>query len=161
MEATRIHVARAGKPSLELLARFPQGPDDWVLAFTKSFRASGCRMTKLFYFVDRLLLLLTSCPERRIAEYEKIPWWDFIDAATRSTAYQTLLAKGLTRSLVAVRAEEGSTRTVGYMLLQLVYGMLSPQGFDRLLNGPTNDVWLTPWVSTSPAGGQFPQRRRR
>ena len=25
--------------------------------------------------------------------------------------------------------------------------MLTYGGFDRLLNGPTNDVWLTPWVS--------------
>jgi uncharacterized protein with NAD-binding domain and iron-sulfur cluster len=30
--------------------------------------------------------------------------------------------------------------------LQLLYGILSPQGFDRLLTGPTSDVWLTPWV---------------
>ena len=45
-------------------------------------------------------------------------------------SYQTLLAEGLTRSLVAMRAEDGSTRTVGYILLQLLYGILSPQGFD-------------------------------
>jgi uncharacterized protein with NAD-binding domain and iron-sulfur cluster len=89
---------------------------------------------------------MTSCPERRLAEYENIAWWDFIGAATRSKNYQTLLAHGLTRSLVAVRAEEGSTRSVGYILLQLLYGILSPLGFDRLLTGPTNDVWLTPWV---------------
>jgi 15-cis-phytoene desaturase len=35
---------------------------------------------------------------------------------------------------------------VGYILLQLLYGILSPTGFDRLLAGPSNDVWLTPWV---------------
>ena len=61
--------------------------------------------------------------------------------------YQTLLGKGLTRSLVAVRAQEGSTRTVGYTLLQLLFGLLTYGGFDRLLDGPTNDVWLTPWLS--------------
>src|SRR5207249_720491 len=37
-----------------------------------------------------------------------------INAANHSADYQTLLGKGLTRSLVAVRAQEGSTRTVGY-----------------------------------------------
>jgi 15-cis-phytoene desaturase len=84
---------------------------------------------------------------RRTAEYEQIPWWTFIDAANRSEVYQTLLGKGLTRSLVAVRAQEASTRTAGYILLQLLFGLLTYEGFDRLLNGPTNDVWLTPWVS--------------
>ena len=146
VESTRILVARAGMPPIELLARLPQVPDDWALALHDLFSGIGVPDDEVLYFVDRLLLLMTSCPERRLAEYEKIPWWDFIGAATRSKTYQTLLAHGLTRSLVAMRAEEGSTRTVGYILLQLLYGILSPQGFDRLLSGPTNDVWLTPWV---------------
>lgn len=46
-----------------------------------------------------------------------------------------------------MRAQEGSTRTVGYTLLQLLFGLLTYGGFDRLLNGPTSDVWLTPWVN--------------
>ena len=146
VESTRILVARAGLPSLELLARLPQAPTDWVLALHDLFSGIGVPDDEVLYFVDRLLLLMTSCPERRLAEYEKISWWSFIGASARSKTYQTLLAHGLTRSLVAVRAEEGSTRSVGYILLQLLYGILSPQGFDRLLTGPTSDVWLTPWV---------------
>jgi uncharacterized protein with NAD-binding domain and iron-sulfur cluster len=52
----------------------------------------------------------------------------------------------MTRSLVAMRAEESSTRTVGRILLQLFYGILVPGAvFDRLLTGPTNDVWIDPW----------------
>ena len=30
------------------------------------------------YFIDRLLLLLTSCEERRFAEYERQSWWDLL-----------------------------------------------------------------------------------
>jgi 15-cis-phytoene desaturase len=111
------------------------------------FSGIGVPDNELLFFVDRLLALLTSCPERRLAEYEQVAWWSFIDAPNRSSAYQTLLGKGLTRSLVAVRAQEGSTRTVGYTLLQLLFGLLTYGGFDRLLNGPTNDVWLTSWVN--------------
>src|SRR5450759_1551978 len=49
--------------------------------------------------------------------------------------------------LVAMRAEESSTRTVGITQLQLLYGLISPDGvFDRLLSGPTNDVWISPWT---------------
>jgi 15-cis-phytoene desaturase len=101
----------------------------------------------VLFFGERLFTLLTSCPERMDSEYEQIPWWTFIDAANRSMAYQTLLGKGLTRSLVAVRAQEGSARTAGRTLLQLLFGLMTIGGFDRLLDGPTSDVWLAPWVS--------------
>ncbi len=64
-----------------------------------------------------------------------------------SKAYQAYLGQGLTRSLVAMRAEESSTRTVGGTQLQLLYSFISPDGvFDRLLSGPTNDVWILPWT---------------
>src|ERR1039458_7650490 len=146
VHATRIEVARAGSPALILTARVPQNIEDWAVAFKEVFRGIGVADNEVLFFVDRLFTLLTSCPERRIAEYEQIPWWTFIDAATHSAAFQTLLGKGLTRSLVAVRAQEGSTRTVGYILLQLLFGLLTSGGFDRLLNGPTTEVWLTAWV---------------
>jgi 15-cis-phytoene desaturase len=145
--ATRILVARAGMPSIELPARSPQAPADWAVALQTLFTGIGVPDPEVLFFVDRLLVLMTSCPERRLAEFEQIAWWNFIGASQRSKAFQTLLAQGLTRSLVAMRAEEGSTRTVGYILLQLLYGILSAGGFDRLLSGPTNEVWLAPWVA--------------
>jgi 15-cis-phytoene desaturase len=147
INATRIEVARAGKAPLVLTARIPQDPQDWAVALHTTFTGIGVPDDEVLFFVDRLLVLLTSCPERRLAEYEKIPWWTFVGAERRSKEYQTLLAEGLTRSLVAMRAEDGSTRTVGYMLLQLLFGLLTTGGFDRLLSGPTNEVWLNPWLS--------------
>jgi 15-cis-phytoene desaturase len=147
VNATRIEVARSGNVPLVLTARIPRDPQDWAVALHSMFTGIGVPDDEVLFFVDRLLVLLTSCPERRLAEYEKIPWWTFVGADTRSKEYQTLLAEGLTRSLVAMRAEDGSTRTVGYMLLQLLFGLLTTGGFDRLLTGPTNEVWLSPWVS--------------
>jgi uncharacterized protein with NAD-binding domain and iron-sulfur cluster len=64
VESTRILVARAGLPSLELLARLPQAPTDWVLALHDLFSGIGVPDDEVLYFVDRLLLLMTSCPER-------------------------------------------------------------------------------------------------
>jgi len=144
--ATRIWIARAGAPRIELPAKYPQNPEDWMCSLHLMFTGIGVPDDEVAFFLSRLLVLATSCPERRVAEYEQQKWWDFIGAGARSDAYQTLLAEGLTRSLVAMRAEVGSTRTVGYILLQLLYGILAPTGFDRLLAGPTNDVWLTPWL---------------
>lgn len=146
VHATRIQVARAGQPAIVLTARIPVDVNDWVTVFKQVFSGIGIPDNEVLFFIDRLFMLLTSCPERRISEYENISWWDFIGAASRSQAYQTLLAKGLTRSIVALRAQEGSARTVGYTHLQLLFGILSYGGFDRLLNGPTNEVWLNPWL---------------
>ena len=64
-----------------------------------------------------------------------------------SLAYRRYLVVGLTRSLVAMRAEEGSTRTVGVILWQLLQSVLTPGGeLDRLLDGPTEEEWLGPWL---------------
>src|SRR5262245_41946449 len=119
--ATRTEIARVGGEGVVLPARLPQTPDDWVAAFQAliSSLSVGIPDDEILFFVDRLLILLTSCEERRIAEYENISWWQFIDATNKSIAYQRFLAQGQTRSLVAMRAEESSTRTVGYILLQI------------------------------------------
>jgi 15-cis-phytoene desaturase len=146
VEATRIHVARAGLPPIILTARIPQTTDDWVVAIQEVFEGIGVPDEEVQFFAKRMFVLLTSCAERMDSEYEQIPWWTFIDAENHSAAYQTMLGKGLTRSLVAVRAQEASTRTAGRTLAQLLFGLLTIGGFDRLLNGPTNDVWLAPWV---------------
>jgi uncharacterized protein with NAD-binding domain and iron-sulfur cluster len=156
VHATRIEVAQAGKPPLMLTGRLPQNMEDWLLAFQELFGGIGVPDNEVLFFADRLLTLLTSCPERRVKEYEQIPWWTFVAATSHSARYQTLLAKGLTRSLVAVRAQEGSTRTAGYILLQLIFGILTWGGFDRLLSGPTSEVWLSPWTQyLSQKGVQF------
>jgi len=147
---TRAQIAREGKMSLIAVAGHPETVEDWVVALRTVCDSAelGIPESEVLFYVDRLLVLLTSCEERRIAEYEKIPWWDYIDAGSKSAAYQQFLARGMTRSMVAIRAEEGSTRTVGYIGLQLALGLTRiGERVDRLLNGPTNEVWIAPWVS--------------
>lgn len=91
---------------------------------------------------------MTSCQDRRLDEYERLDWWDYIGAKTRSPAYQKLLAGGLTRSLNACKATLASTKTIGDILVQLMLDMLLPGvSSDRLLNGPTNTVWIEPWLT--------------
>lgn len=145
--ATRILLARAGQTEITWLARCPTTLDDLRVFLIELFTPLGVPLEELSFFVGCLLRVATSCPERRLAEYENIPWWDFIAAPQKSKAYQVYLGQGLTRSLVAMRAEESSTRTVGATQLQLLYGLISPDHvFDRLLSGPTNDVWIDPWT---------------
>jgi uncharacterized protein with NAD-binding domain and iron-sulfur cluster len=146
VQATRILLAREGKLDPVWVARFPETLDDFRTAFLALFDKLDIPHHEVMYFITRLLALATSCEERYEREYEQIAFWDFIEADARSENYRKYLGQGLTRSLVAMRAEETSTRTVGRILLQLFYGILVPgRVFDRLLNGPTNDVWIDPW----------------
>ncbi|MFD5098154.1 hydroxysqualene dehydroxylase [Streptomyces albidochromogenes] len=101
------------------------------------------------YFVNRALVFLTSCDERRDDTWERTPWWDFTRAARMSKDYQRILAIGVTRNIVATKAEEASTRTVGtlgeaFVLNALGRGADGPP--DRILNAPTNEAWIDPWV---------------
>ena len=145
--ATRILLARSNQAEITWLARSPASLDEFRVFLMELFTPLGIPTDELTYFVSRLLIVATSSPERRLAEFENIPWWDFIAAPRMSATYQAYLGQGLTRSLVAMRAEESSTRTVGSILLQLLYGLICPDRvFDRLLSGPTDDVWIDPWI---------------
>ena len=146
--STRVQIARTGKIAFLEPTRFPETLDDWSIAFKSLFANLRIPDDELLFFIDRLLVLLTSCQERRLAEYEDIAWWDFIAAKDKSVSYQKYLGEGLTRSLVAMKAEISGTRTVGYIDLQLMLGLMcSPGGFDRVLNGPTNQAWIDPWLA--------------
>ncbi|MFI6474947.1 FAD-dependent oxidoreductase [Streptomyces sp. NPDC050516] len=102
------------------------------------------------YFVDRLAVFLTSCQERRDNQWETTPWWTFTRAAQMSYDYQRILAVGVTRNIVATKAEEASTRTVGSLLEAFIFNALGRGAdgpLDRILNAPTNEAWIDPWVT--------------
>ena len=105
---------------------------------------------ELAYFIERLLVFLTSCDERRLAQWEKVSWWDFIGAEKRSTPYQRICGAGLTRSLVAAKETIVSTRTIGNMGEAFVYNMMgrgNDGALDRVLDLPTNEAWIEPWLT--------------
>lgn len=106
----------------------------------------GIRPNELMFFFERMLTFLTSCDERRIGQWEKMGWWDFVDADNRSPAYQKFLATGMTRSLVAAQAKEMSARTGASILWQLMFCTSIPgRHADGVLDGPTSDIWIDPW----------------
>ncbi len=151
VSASEVQIARSGGSEILSPAHFPTSLRDLDLAFRTLFTYAadvGIPVHEQGHFADRLLLLLTSCEKRRFAEYENQSWWSFSGAESRSPAYQKFLADGLTRSLVAAKAREMSARTGGYILLQLLFDLSRPGGAaDRVLNGPTNDVWIDPWLA--------------
>jgi len=150
--ATEVQMAQEeGRNELVTPAHFPVTTSDWraTLRFATEYATSvSIPLVEQAHFVHLLSDLLSACEQRRFEEYENQSWWEFSGAARRSQGYRKFLADGLTRSLVAARAEEMSARTGGYILLQLLQDMAKPRGqVDRVLKGPTNDMWIDPWLA--------------
>jgi geranylgeranyl pyrophosphate synthase/uncharacterized protein with NAD-binding domain and iron-sulfur cluster len=150
---TRVGFTQYRKPTFLIPSIVPQKPADAgtllrdiLLTFSPVI---GLTTDDLALFGARFWQILTSCEARRIGEYERVGWWDFIGADGRSAAYQKFLATGFTRSLVAAKARKASARTVGDMFVQMMLTFLNPTegATDRLLDGPTNLVWIDPWLS--------------
>ncbi|MET0218615.1 MAG: FAD-dependent oxidoreductase, partial [Burkholderiales bacterium] len=151
VDTTRVQLARFDRPPIDLICRSPRGLDDLrVLLGDLDLIYQGeldVSHDEIAFFASRIWQILTSCRERRMDEYEKLGWWEFIGAAERSPGYQALLGHGITRSLVAAKADLASTKTIGDILVQLLFDIAEPgPSSDRVLNGPTNDVWISPWL---------------
>jgi 15-cis-phytoene desaturase len=98
-------------------------------------------------FIGRIWQILTSSERRRTREYERMSWWDFTHADEHTNhAYRKYLVQTMTRSLIAANARHANAKVVGDIAIQVLSGLLQPGGgADRVLNGPTNEVWIDPW----------------
>ncbi|MGZ4118794.1 MAG: hydroxysqualene dehydroxylase, partial [Bacteroidia bacterium] len=137
------------KEAVKMPARFPRSLAEAKQIF-KNIEGADLGLTDddKEFFAEKVWQLMTSCRNRRKNEYERIGWWEYLDADNRSDAYQTLFVRGLTRTLVAARAEVASTKTGGDVFLQLMFDISTPgTSSDRILNAPTNEAWINPWVS--------------
>ncbi|WP_141585859.1 FAD-dependent oxidoreductase [Actinomadura sp. WMMA1423] len=112
-------------------------------------QAAAIPASELAVFVNRYLVYLTSSDERRLGQWEHVPWWEYVRAEGKSGDYRAIVARFLTRGLVAVKEEVASTRTVGAMgeaFLLSGLGLGADGGLARMLNAPTNEAWIDPWV---------------
>jgi uncharacterized protein with NAD-binding domain and iron-sulfur cluster len=125
-------------------------PEGMQRLLMHAFGGHGVPPDELAFFTSRLAVFVSSCDERRYGEWEHISWWDYIKAEGKSEEYQTVVARGMTRALVAAKEKLASTRTIGNMGEAFVYCILG-QGNDgspdRVLDMPTNEAWIAPWVT--------------
>ncbi|PCR91768.1 hydroxysqualene dehydroxylase [Natrinema ejinorense] len=125
--------------------RTPDSLRGWLEALRPAF-AEDLPREDVRFLLERLLYLLTACEDRREEELDDVSWWEFIDAENRSAEFRDRLAYA-TQALVALRPQVGSARTVGTIYLQLLFGQLDPtEPTERVLNAPTNEAWIDPWV---------------
>ncbi len=148
VQGTRIEFARFNQPPVDLVSRFPRNITDLKAILHDIFDVNlGFHPGEVEHFGKCLYKMMTSCKKRRIAEYEKESWWDFIDAGNKSEAYQKYLAEGLSRSLVAAKAKIANAMTVGDVQTALFLNIVTPgSSADRVLNGPTDWAWSYPWL---------------
>jgi uncharacterized protein with NAD-binding domain and iron-sulfur cluster len=110
----------------------------------------GLGIGETIYFASRLVEFVTSCDARRDNQYDKQTWWDFVHADRYGPLYQKFLAKALTRNLVAADSQKASTRTIGLQATRILVCNILFSMYDdasRVLNGPTTEVWIDPWLT--------------
>lgn len=158
VSTTRMLLAQAGgRTEIVGLTEAPSSLDELAVVIKFMWEVGvglGIRPQELAWFFERLLTLLCSCDERRFEEWERRSWWEFMGAEQRSPAFQKFLADGMTRTLVAARAREMSARTGGLILCQLLFDLVRADGrMDQVLDGPTSQVWIDPWIMCLRARG--------
>ncbi len=119
--------------------------------------AAKVPVNEVEYFLRKMLVFVTSSDQRRVGQWEYVSWSEFTKSDQFSKTYQTVFGTGLTKSLVAAKGELASTRTVALMGEAFVYALLAQtnpyiqkqSGYgaaDRLLDLPTSEAWINPWV---------------
>ncbi|MGM0590522.1 MAG: hydroxysqualene dehydroxylase [Halobacteriota archaeon] len=125
----------------------PNTISEWIAALKPTIGGGELGVAETNYFLRRLLVLLTSCQARRERELDRVSWWEFVDAEAQSPAYRKHLAES-TQALVALKPQRGSARTIGQIYVQLMLDQLDPdRPTEAVLNGPTSEVWIKPWLS--------------
>jgi uncharacterized protein with NAD-binding domain and iron-sulfur cluster len=102
------------------------------------------------YFLQKMIAFVTSGPERRYKQWENMSFSQFVHSEKMSKAYNELLVDMFTGTLVAAKPDKANAHTMGLMAEAWVYSTLGFGGYkapDRLLNAPTNDALIDPWMT--------------
>ena len=152
--------ARPQKPFFPFPTRVPRLPNEWLEGLKALWGTHGMGLSppEVAFAAYKLGNALSMCDARRMAELEGISWWDYMRADDMSPLYRAVVVNGLTQNFVAMKAKISSTKSVINILARLLNDFFEGGGIDRILNGPTSEVWIDHWVALlrSPADGQTP-----
>ena len=137
-------IARAGRPMAVIERDLPEITDlgSLVRAITTIFH--DVPAWDLVPIGAKLIHYATRGPAERLRVHEKLSFWDFMDAGRFSAATRTVL-EYTPKSLVAMKATEGNTRTLMDLFLLMMVEFTRERPSDLVLPGPTSRAWIAPW----------------
>jgi 15-cis-phytoene desaturase len=98
-------------------------------------------------FTVKILQFFTSSDGRRLGEYDRMSWWEFLGGDRYSPKFQRQL-RAVPRTMVAMDPRHGSARTIGTISMQLILDFASSGVTnDRTMGGPTSEMWIDHWVA--------------
>jgi 15-cis-phytoene desaturase len=144
---TEAGVALAdNRPWLRFQRRNLIRPYEVLEAVDVLFQQLGLDGSDAGLFGLKVLQFLASSDDRRLQEYERISWWDYLGGNGYSKRCQAC-ANGIPRMMVAMDARNGNARTIGTTSMQLLadFATTGIQN-DRTMGGPTSQMWIDPWI---------------
>jgi uncharacterized protein with NAD-binding domain and iron-sulfur cluster len=137
----------------------PYTPESFAATLQSMFE-TGYRLppNEVAFFVQKALVYGTSCDERRLGQWDDVTWNDYIRADRMSDEYRAFLGDGMIRNLSAIKSKDASTHSIGLVGETTAWSAMgrgNEQGssVDRVLDGPTSDRWLDPWIAQLRAAG--------
>ncbi|MFF0816576.1 FAD-dependent oxidoreductase [Rhodococcus sp. NPDC003318] len=124
--------------------------DSCVAVFQTLFRLPP---HEALFAAERLVVYVTSCDERKLGQWEYMTWTDFAKLENSSPEYNRFLGDGFIKSLVATKSANCSAHSIGLVGEEYVWSLLGinndndDRGNDRVLNGPTSEAWIDPWIA--------------
>ncbi|MGW1076052.1 hydroxysqualene dehydroxylase [Streptomyces sp. NPDC002537] len=106
-------------------------------------------LTETLFLAKQLVMMFTSCTERRFGQWEYVDWWHYIQAEKMSPDYQRIWGGGA-QILAAFKPTAASARTIGQGAEAIFYDLLgrgSDGPADRIFNAPTSEAWIDPWLT--------------
>ncbi|HEU4582055.1 MAG TPA: FAD-dependent oxidoreductase [Polyangiaceae bacterium] len=148
--------AHTEQDPIPALLRFPRNLRDLatLAGFPEHLFRVGLTAADLTFFFQQLALFAARPEAERIRLFEGVSWWDFMQADARSEPFRHYLVDGITRNTVAANPRLASAYTIATVALRTLLDTARPDmAVDRVLNGPTNEVWIDPWVAHLKAQG--------
>ena len=108
------------------------------------FSKTSVREADVARFSHAMLRFMVSCDERRLGEYERMTFWDFVGGNQCDPSFQKYIYT--TRFMVAMDPKNGSARTVASKGICILNDFFrNGTRTDGVLDGPTTERWLQPW----------------
>jgi 15-cis-phytoene desaturase len=145
-------MARYDRDPIPIVLHVPRSKNQaqGIVSFFGEIQKMGLTIEEAAFFFQKLAQFLRLPEDARRREFDAISWWSFVDAENRSAAFRALTI-ATTRTLVAAKASEASAYTIATMAVRTLFE--SSLTIDRVLDGPTSEVWLKPWVRHLEAKG--------